>query len=67
MYVVVVADVTGLESTTLALAHLQAIIDENATREIRSIRVGIDPLDNGLKFSIDYGTWSPLIPGKIGD
>ena len=63
MYVV---DVTETESVALTLAYLQAIIDENATRGIRSIRVGIDPLDNGLKFSIDYGTWSPPIPGKVG-
>lgn len=30
-----------------------------------SVRVGIDPMDNGLKFSVNWGTWSPPIYGEL--
>lgn len=32
---------------------------------LTSIRVGIDPLDNGLKFSVERSTWSPPYRGEI--
>jgi hypothetical protein len=43
------------------------MIESMSTRAIglRSVRVGIDELDNGLKFSVDYSTWSPPITGTI--
>ena len=33
--------------------------------ELVSVRVGIDPLDKGLKFSVNWGLWSPPIQGAI--
>lgn len=32
---------------------------------ITEVRVGIDPLDNGVKFSVNRGTWSPPCYGVI--
>jgi hypothetical protein len=32
---------------------------------LTSLRVGIDPTDNGLKFSVEYSTWSPPYQGEI--
>jgi hypothetical protein len=32
---------------------------------IRSLRVGIDPLDHGLKFSVNHSTWSKPYQGAI--
>lgn len=34
-------------------------------RAYYSVRVAIDPLDNGLKFSVNGSTWSPPIRGEI--
>ena len=32
---------------------------------LTSLRVGIDPLDNGIKFSVEHSTWSPPYRGEI--
>jgi hypothetical protein len=59
-------DVTDPQQVARALRYFLMILDiETRHGGLRSIRVGIDPLDNGLKFSVDYGTWSPPMAGKI--
>lgn len=64
MYVI---DVTDPDQLSRALRYFEMILDIEARKPgLRSVRVGIDPLDNGLKFSVDYGTWSPPMAGTIG-
>jgi hypothetical protein len=63
-----VIDITDREQIELLLKYFR-MIDGMATRQgmppLRSIRVGIDPLDDSVKFSVDYSTWSPPITGTI--
>jgi hypothetical protein len=61
-----VIDVTDREQIETLIKYLR-MIESMSTRAIglRSVRVGIDELDNGLKFSVDYSTWSPPITGTI--
>lgn len=51
----------------LALDMMRNVIAEaeSGAFGVGHLRVGIDPLDSGLKFSVDGGTWSPPVPGKI--
>jgi hypothetical protein len=32
---------------------------------LRSIRIGIEPGDHGVRFSLDWSTWSAPITGKV--
>lgn len=64
MYVI---DVTDAAQLARLLKYFE-MIQDIALRgggTLRSVRVGIDPLDNGVKFSVDHGTWSPPMRGKI--
>jgi hypothetical protein len=65
MYVV---DITDRQQIDRVIKYFR-MIDGMETRQhpLRSIRVGIDPLDNGLKFSVDYSTWSPPMVGDVGN
>lgn len=63
-----VIDITDREQIELLLKYLRMVESMGArSTPLRSIRVGIDPLDDGLKFSVDYSTWSPPITGTIED
>jgi hypothetical protein len=61
-----VIDVTDQQQIMRLLKYF-IMISDMAVRSgaLRSIRVGIDPLDNGVKFSVDYGTWSPPMTGRL--
>jgi hypothetical protein len=63
-----VIDLTDREQIERFLKYLR-MIESMGARQVglRSIRVGIDPLDDAVKFSVDYSTWSPPITGKIED
>lgn len=64
MYVI---DVTDPHQVARVLKYCVMMADM-AVRQggvLRSIRVGIDPLDGGLKFSVDHGVWSPPMAGRI--
>jgi hypothetical protein len=62
-------DITDKAQIAAMLDSFRLIIDRVARAHgpIRSVRVGIDPVDDGLKFSVDYGVWSPPITGTIED
>lgn len=63
-----VIDITTEEQIEALLKYLRMIESMGArSAPLRSIRVGIDPIDDGLKFSVDYSTWSPPITGTIED
>ena len=57
-----VIDISNVREVRLLLDCMQAILDSGSV--VHSIRVGIDPLDSGLKFSVNYKTWSPPIRGE---
>lgn len=63
MYVIDVTD----PAQVMRLLRYFVMMTDLASRggTLGSIRVGIDPLDNGVKFSVDYGVWSPPMTGKI--
>lgn len=59
-------DVRDPQQIARVLRYMLMILDiETRHGGLRSVRVGIDPTDNGLKFSVDYGTWSPPMAGTI--
>jgi len=55
------------EAQLIRVLRYFVMIGDMATRQgnLRSIRFGIDPLDNGFKISVDYGVWSPPMTGNI--
>jgi len=52
----------GLQAT---LDMMRSIVEFNTAQHILDLRVGIDPMDNGLKFSVDGGVWSPPARGIV--
>lgn len=63
-----VIDLTDREQIERFIKYCRMIESMSARAfPLRSIRVGIDPLDDGVKFSVDYSTWSPPITGTIED
>lgn len=61
-----VVDLTDREQIEKFLKYLRMIESMGARQAgLRSIRVGIDPIDSAVKFSVDYSTWSPPITGRI--
>lgn len=59
-----VIEITDKDAMKRLVAYCADITDQG-TRGHYSVRVGIDPLDNGLKFSVNNSTWSPPIRGAI--
>lgn len=47
------------------LTMMSTILDFDTAHFVLDVRVGIDPLDNGVKFSVNGMTWSPPIKGVI--
>ncbi len=61
-----VIDLTDAEQIDRFIKYCRMIESMSARSfPLRSIRVGIDPVDDGVKFSVDYSTWSPPITGTI--
>lgn len=59
-----VIEITHASEGLVDLLNVISVISDMSPA-IDSIRVGIDPLDNSLKFSVNWGTWSPPIYGLI--
>ena len=62
MFVIEIRDDAAMERLA---EYCEAIAAQH--RAYYSIRVGIDPLDNGLKFSVNGSTWSPPIAGVVSE
>lgn len=60
-----VIDITDQGVINMLMAYFASFVEKGGP--FHSIRVGIDPMDNGLKFSVDYGTWSPPLNGNVTD
>lgn len=59
-------DVTDPEQKIRLLRYFVMITDMSVRKGgLFSIQVGIDPLDNGVKFSVNYGPWSMPMTGKV--
>jgi hypothetical protein len=48
-----------------ALEMMRSIIEFADANTIFDLRVGIDPIDHGLKFSVNRATWTPPARGII--
>jgi hypothetical protein len=47
------------------MSMFYTMLNEWERDTITSIRVGIDPMDDGVKFSVNHATWSPPCYGVI--
>lgn len=63
MTVIQIADHSEIAELLTVLLAITAF--DTPTRPLLDVRVGIDPQDDGLKFSINGMTWSPPIVGII--
>lgn len=62
MYVI---QIHGREAVAELIYAMDTIVKYADRSTVLDIRVGIDPLDNGVKFSVNGLVWSPRIKGDI--
>lgn len=62
-----VIEITDPRTMALLMEAMSNIVgmSDAVAGGLRSLRVGIDPLDGGLKFSVEGSTWSPPYKGEI--
>jgi len=68
MAIIEITDPTVMIDLMEAMSNIVGMHDALMTdrdRPLNSLRVGIDPLDNGVKFSVEHSTWSPPYKGDI--
>ena len=63
MSVIEISDPYQMGNLMEVLSNIVGMND--AVDGLSSLRVGIDPLDNGIKFSVEHSTWSPPYKGEI--
>lgn len=64
MHVITISDPRQMALLMETMSNIVGMSDA-VPGGLTSLRVGIDPLDNGLKFSVEGSTWSPPYKGEI--
>ena len=62
MYVI---QISGQDDLAEAMELFSAVLKWDEQNPLLDLRIGIDPLDNGFKVSVNGLTWSPPITGTI--